>query len=212
MNLDDLKQFRDPAQKTRKDVWKLPLNVSLSYRTLLAFDPSLAATGAVALSSTAEGVTVLEAEKFLNPSAGDATGNEENFRKAMELTRNLTKWRQDIKTDVTGWDFIHEAPPVGGGRIRNPESALLASLAIRQSMWHHECLPMIPPQRHKFYFCGNAKAHKKEHHEALMRVATEWGVKGLEKIRNEATRDALSVGLTWLSWEHNVRNLGRRSV
>jgi hypothetical protein len=210
MNLEELKQFRDPAQTPRKEGWKPPLRAELSYRNLLAFDPSLAATGAVALTSGPEGVVIREAEKFLNPNVGDATGNEENFRKAMELTRNLTAWRQGIETDVTDWEFVHEAPPVGGGRLRHPESALLASLAIRQSLWHHECLPMMPPQRHKFYFCGNAKAHKKEHHEALMRVATEWGVKGLEKIRNEATRDALSVGLTWLSWEHNVKRLGKR--
>ena len=210
MNLEELKQFRDPAQKPVKDAWKPPLNAELSYRTLLAFDPSLAATGAVALSSTPDGVTVHEAWKFLNPNVGEVTGNEENFRKAMELTRNLTQWRRRIRTDVTAWGFIHEAPPVGGGRIRHPESALLASLAIRQSLWEHECLPMMPPQRHKFYFCGNAKAHKKEHHEALMRVATAWGVKGLELIKNEATRDALSVGLTFLSWEHNVKRLGKR--
>jgi hypothetical protein len=211
MNTESLKQFRDPAQKAGKDPWKPPLDKELSYRDLIAFDPSLSATGVVALSSTPEGVTVREAYKFPNPETG-ATGGEDSFRKAMILLGNVTSWRQNCATDVTNWDFVHEAPPVGGGRIRMPESAWLASLAIRSSMWHHLCIGMLQPQRHKFFFSGNGKASKKEHHTAMAAVAEHWGVQGLDLVKNEATRDALSIGLTWLSWEHNVKRLGRRDV
>lgn len=200
MNTESLKEFRDPSQKARKPAWEGPGRDDFAYRTLIAFDPSLSATGVIVLSSTRNGLTVLEAYKFPNPETG-ALGNEDNFRKAMVLTGNVTAWRRNCLTDVTNLDFVHEAPPIGGGRVRAPESALLAGLAIRQSMWHHTCLGMISPASHKNYICGNSKADKKEHHAALAEVAEHLQIQNYELITNEAKRDALSIALTYLAWE-----------
>jgi hypothetical protein len=210
MNLEDLKQFRDPAQKPRKGAWSPPRADDFAYRNLIAFDPSLRATGVVAVSSTPQGIIIREAHQFPNPNVGDYSGNEESFRKAMELSRNVTQWRLNCETDISGWAFVHEAPPIGGGRIRHPESILLSSLAVRSSMWGHECMPMVTAAAHKKYICGNAKADKVEQHAELKAIADFLDFQGFGLITNEAKRDALAIALTCLAWEHKVKNLGKR--
>lgn len=201
MNLEELKQFRDPAHKPRKGAWKAPRAEDFAYRNLIAFDPSLNATGVVAVSSTPQGIVIREAHKFPNPSVGDAQGNEEHFRKGIALIGNITQWRTDCSIDITSWEYVHEAPPIGGGRIKHPESALLGSMAVRTSMWFHNCLGMVSPAAHKKYICGNAKADKVEEHRELKAIADFLDFQGFDLITNEAKRDALCVALTYLAWE-----------
>jgi hypothetical protein len=193
VNTESLKQFRDPTQKTRKPVWRPPQWTDFRAGSVIAFDPSLSATGVVALSFDPDrGFWVHAARKLPNPDV-DATGNEGNFRKALVLTEAVNQWRAYLP-EAAQWPFVHEAPPVGGGRIRAPESALLASLAIRQAMLGSECLPMVTPAAHKHFICGNSKADKRAHHMALDNfVADDWD--HFRQVTNEATRDALSIAL-----------------
>lgn len=206
MNIEALKQFSSSTQKPRKPVWRAPRAEDFSYGNLIAFDQSLTATGVVAVSSTPQGIIIREAHTFPNPSVGDVQGNEEHFRKAMALTENVTFWRQNCATDLTGWPFVHEAPPVGGGRIKHPESALLGGLAVRQSMWQHECLGMVTPAAHKKFICGNAKADKNEEHAELKAIAAFLDFNGFDAITNEAKRDALCVALTFFAHPRRASN------
>lgn len=200
MNTESLKQFRDPTQKPRKAVWAPPGRGDFAQGHLIAFDPSLSACGVVAITVDDRGVIIDEAHSFPSQEMG-ATGNEENFRKAMALAALVTQWRIKCGTDLTSWPFVHEAPPIGGGRIRSPESALLAGLAVRASMWGHDCRGMIAPAAHKNFICGNSKADKKEHHAALRATAERLRFLNYELITNEAKRDALSVALSYMAWK-----------
>lgn len=201
MNIETLKQFRDDSSGSRKGAWRGPRLEDFAYRDLIAFDQSLTATGVVVVSSTRQGIVIREAHKFPNPAVGEVQGNEEHFRKGIALIRNITHWRHNCETDISGWEYVHEAPPIGGGRIRHPESALLGGLAVRASMWGHDCLGMVSPAAHKKYICGNAKADKVEEHQELKAIAHFLDFHGFDLITNEAKRDALCIALTYLAWE-----------
>jgi hypothetical protein len=196
VNTEGLAQFRD-ENAPKKAPWSLPLSRDFRPGNILAFDPSLSACGFVALSIDDNGITVHEAIKFPNPIVY-ATGNEENYLKALTLTSEVRRWRCETGFHKFLWPYVHEAPPVGGGRIKSPESALLASLAVRFAMEPMEFRGMITPAAHKKFICGNSKATKQEHHAALAELAKTLPINGYEKITNEAKRDALSIALYYL--------------
>lgn len=218
MNTEALESF-GAKKAPSKAAWRPPEITDFQYRwarTVMAFDPSLRACGAVALTlASVRGVPtimVLAAKKF-SLVDHEMGGFEESLRKTLELAEQVGPW---ILTEmrgnhVAGIEFVHEGPPVGGGKVIRPEAALLGGAAVRFALapMNLTVEPMIQPQTHKRLWCGprpkNQTITKKEHHDTMMARAGELGVLGLDKITNEATRDAFSVACMQLTRPQEVR-------
>lgn len=162
---------------------------------ILACDPSLTATGLVFIEIHESEVYVLGAEKVGVP-ATDKVGWEDTFLRAHML-------RAALKPVIGGWlhDFgremveaVHEAPPVGSGMLRK-ESSILAGYAFEEITDELGTFPgqLVTPNAHKFLTCGNGRAKKKEHHDALKDLLPT--IIDGKCITNEALRDALSIAL-----------------
>jgi Holliday junction resolvasome RuvABC endonuclease subunit len=181
-----------------KDVWLPPTRVQLAFGNVLAFDQSLAACGMVLLSHDRHILRVVDAVMFKTPS--ETSGHEDQFQRGVALARHVRSYLAAHDVHAPEWTAVHEAPPVGGGQIRTPESSLLAAQAIRIEMDYRgiPVAPMVTPQQHKWVTSGDRLIRKGPHRAALLRLTTMLGVEGCALITNEAHRDALSVALTHL--------------
>lgn len=212
MNTDALESFaaNRPA-KAVKAAWAPPTAESFvvpespEVRWVIGVDQSLSACGALLLGANRyEGKVVIAVQQAwkIVTAAPEYSGYEESLRRAVEVHKRFTDFLVNVWFSITGEiELVHEAPPMGGGRIRSPEASLLSSLAIRiagQRENVHLC-PMVSPQPHKYFICGNRKAEKPEHHAALKQVAADLGIEGMALVKNEATRDALSIALLHLT-------------
>lgn len=150
---------------------------------VLAFDQSLANTGYALIV----GGRVIETGNLRTESS--ETGNESNFIRAIQVFAHVNQLTYRMAPDL----IVHEAPPVGGGRIRNPEASLLSAFAIRLSA-HLDDVPvrMETPQAAKKRWTGNARAKKSELKKSLLELHPY-----LAKIKpmNQAISDAIAVGL-----------------
>lgn len=218
MNTEALAAFATKKAPGKAE-WRPPEITDFQYRwarTVMAFDPSLRACGAVCLVLTSirkvPTITVVTAQKFVTADH-EMGGFEESLRKTLELSELIGPW---ILNEMRGHhlvdiEFVHEGPPVGGGKVIRPEVALLAGAAVRFALapMNLTVEPMIQPQTHKRLFCGprprNETVSKKQHHDTMMAWARDMGVLGLDKITNEATRDAFSVGCMQLTRPQEIR-------
>lgn len=212
MNTEALAAF-SAKKAPDKAVWRPPEILDFQYRysrTVMAFDPSLRACGAIVLTITSvKGVPTIwvDAARKFTTADHEVGGFEESLRKTLELSELIGPW---ILTEMRGHhlagiEFVHEGPPVGGGKLIRPEAALLAGAAVRFALapMNLTVEPMIQPQTHKRLWCGprpkNETVSKKQHHDTMMARAEELAVRGLDKITNEATRDAFSVACMQLT-------------
>lgn len=211
MNTEALKAFASGRPPKVKDE-RRPLEMedfcydSWWGRTVVAVDPSLRAFAAVFLTiSQVMGqpqIFVLDARKFT--TAEDAVkGWEANFQRAMQVGREFQLWVEQATAGHARarLEIVHEQPPAGGGRIIRPEASILGGLATRFAA-RDLGVPvqrMVAPQSHKRLFCGEEKVTKAQHHAALKKAADRLGISGMDLIKNEGTRDALSVGLLHLT-------------
>jgi hypothetical protein len=188
-------------QKTSSPVkvaWA-PLDLgTLHDGTYLAADPSLTGFGLVLfeVDQARRRYCVHLAAKFDVPKT-EAGGWEDILTRAATLNYRLDIWlRQYVFVRrYTNLVAVHEAPPIGHGKMLNPEISLIASREFRASVRHVvPILPMVRRQDHCKLICGNANAKKPEHHAALRGLFSR--IPGSEDVTNEATRDALSVALT----------------
>lgn len=214
MNTDALKELgksASPAAK-KKVSWRAPrgedfvLPVAPGARLVFAFDQSLSACGFVAVGGQIRDgkpfVAISAAQRIAVELNDGSTGYERELRRALILRDEIADralglaltWNQ-FSADI---EVVHEAPPIGGGRMRSPESSLLAAMAVRMAFTddRYHLRPMVAPRTHKVFVSGNARATKGEHHAALKQVMADLEIQGAESITNEAHRDALSVALT----------------
>lgn len=197
LDLSGLKSLRTggevKAAKTKKTTWE-PLDLrDLQPGTYLACDQSLGATGLVLFEVMPERDrwSVHMAQKL------DGGGNanwEEALSSAARLQALMVGWIHSwvIGTDWGDVKAVHEAPPIGGGRIMRPESSLLGAFAFRNAIGF-PLLPMVRRQDHAKLICGNANAKKPIEHASLKQLFPQ--ITGSELITNEAHRDALCVAL-----------------
>lgn len=179
--------------------WRLPELSDFKQGKVIAFDPSLAATGAVALICDQRGLTVYAARSWKTESLHG--GHEGNLDRFMRLWPQIRGWLYSINASPAEWKIVHEAPPVGGGKILHPESSLLGGAAVRIAAEQYGLLvgKMISPQPHKHFICGDRKADKRTHHAVLKQLIDTLPIAGAKAISNEATRDALSVAMHHLA-------------
>jgi hypothetical protein len=181
-----------------------PLDLSqLPDCAVLACDPSLAACGIVWVVVEDGRVTVRGAEKLATVQT-DRRGWDDTFYRARLLEALLASlvshWTEEGSL-AHGLYGVHEAPPAGGGDFTRIESSILAGYAFRSVCDEHEIklAKTVTPQSHKKLICGNHIASKREHHESLKKLLPR--MDGGNKIRNEATRDALSIAL-YTAWRY----------
>jgi hypothetical protein len=163
---------------------------------IVACDPSLTALGVVWLSVGDSGVAVKAAEK-LSTAPTQSKGWEDTFLRAVIIEAQLDAlfdlWFKDKDKDRIL--AVCELPPTGGGDFVRIEATVLSGFAFRliAKEYKIKLLQGVTPQSHKKLISGNYIASKKEHHEKLKLLLPH--ITGGDKIKNEATRDALSVGL-----------------
>lgn len=188
-----------------KKIWT-PLDLgSLPDCSIIACDPSLTALGLIWLEVVDGTVFIHGAEKLSTAPTGDRKGWEDTFYRAglMEalIAALVDTWfeEEDANIDLEFLFGVHEAPPAGGGALVRTESSILTGYAFRSVMLENEFEldRTVTPQSHKKLLCGNHIASKQEHHVAIKALLPK--IRGSELITNEATRDALSIGL-YAAW------------
>lgn len=161
---------------------------------VVACDPSLAASGLVFIEVHDGEVYVLGAET-VGTTKTDKVGWEDTFLRAhqlkMRLRPILESWVHDYGAGMG--IAVHEAPPIGGSF--RTESTILAGFTFEQLAEEIGMVadPLVTPMAHKKLICGNGRAQKKEHHDALKLLMTT--IFDSKCVKNEATRDALSIAL-----------------
>lgn len=154
---------------------------------ILAADPSLANFGWV----------VIDSAKGLDPesrgclqSAHALEGNEANLKRALELTDHLTNLLANIHVDVV----VHEMP-ASRNTLQRPESALLASMALRvAAKANKRYVTMVSANRAKSVVAGYSRADKKRVRNCIREryphlISAGW---------NEHIYDAYAIGLTYI--------------
>lgn len=160
---------------------------------IIACDPSLTALGLVLLEVCDGEVTVHGAEK-LSTVPTDRKGWDDTFYRSRVMESLVAAYMDKMVTnsDVLA---VNEAPPAGGGDFVRIESSALTGYGF-QSVAEELGLQIdrtVTPQSHKKLISGNHLAKKTEHHTALKKLMVD--IRGSEAVKNEATRDALSIGL-----------------
>lgn len=191
---------------SRRDPWRAPTMAEFiehEGKRIIAVDQSLSATGLVVIRVGADHLSILWSTTLRGVVSEDVKGYEETLQKATNLGKQLATALGQVP-DID--ELVHEGVPIGGGKIVRPESSLMASLALRHEadLWGIPVKPMVQPQTHRRVVCGNAGASKKEEHEGLAKLASSLPIIGYELVTNEATRDALCVGIAHLV----IRNEG----
>lgn len=216
MNTEALEAFAAGRPAKTKDEWR-PLELedfqfdAWDGRSVVAVDPSLRAFAAVFLAITPvmghPQIFILAARKFTT-AEDDVKGWEANFQRAMKVGHDFRLWADKVTVGHSRvrLEIVHEQPPTGGGRIIRPEATILGGMATRVAA-RDLGVPvqrMVAPQSHKHLFCGPRKPGEKpvtkaQHHAALKATVERLGISGMELIKNEGTRDALSIGLLHLT-------------
>lgn len=185
--------------KAAKKEWAPPTLERFHHGNVLAFDQSLSATGAVALSCRPDGLHVVESTTLRTKRPGAEAGKE-GPQEAVQRAYAL-RWlvRGFLERYAYGWVVVNEAPPTGGNKLERPESSLMAAQVIHFEAldFTYQLAPMIAIGHHKQVTGGDAKAKKPAHH-AVLKAWAPSVVRGFEKVTNSDERDALSVGLTYL--------------
>lgn len=209
-NLDALHAVRD-RKPAPKDTWRPPVPEDLSGDIVIAFDQTLSATAAMCVHLDPHGQLVVNGPQMFAGSApsslggteADLSGTEADLCKGVSIYHQFVTYLGKMRAMHRGDPItvVHEAPPVGGGVIRRPESSLLAAQALRIAADHLEIpvAPMVTSQAHKKAICGDAKADKRDAHTALAQLAADWPIRDYERyVTNADKRDALCVGITHL--------------
>ena len=213
MNTEALAAFaaKDTARRAAAPKWQPPewsdfrLPRLPQVRWVVAVDQSLSACGAVLVGgSRGEGghpsFVVEQAWKMAIETPEGTKGFEASLRRATALAGRFKDFLVHAWLHVDGLlELVHEAPPpTGVARMRSPESSLLAALAFRIAGENSTGVlfgDMVAAQAHKYFICGNRNADKAEHHTALKQLGVDLGIENFDLIKNEATRDALSIAL-----------------
>jgi hypothetical protein len=162
--------------------------------TYLGADPSLGGFGLVLLE-VGRAVTVHLAQQFIVARTVEHSGWEDVLTRADLLAARLEAYLQRW-VHPTDWGHlfaVHEAPPIGHGKLFNPEIALITSREFRRATERYPMLAMVRRQDHAKLVCGDPNAAKAVHHRALQGYFGH--IDGSDLITNAATRDALSISL-----------------
>lgn len=213
MNTEALATFaaKDAARRAAAPKWKPPQGSDFRLpryprvRWAVAVDQSLSACGAVLIGGTRKpdggaAFGVEQAWKMVTEAPEGTKGFEASLRRATELAGRFKDFLFQARLHVEGpLELVHEAPPpTSVARMRSPESSLLAALSFRIAGGNSTGVlfgDMVSAQAHKYFVCGNRNADKAEHHAVLKQLAVDFGIEGFDLVKNEATRDALSVAL-----------------
>lgn len=200
MNTDNLKAFRSPTKTVK--LWTPPSIYDFQPGRIIAFDPSISATGVVAvrctLSADSKPHLLVYASETFKTDEVKATGHEGNLQRTLLLRKKISQW-MSLYNFATDWQVVHEMPPVNKAKMLRPESSLLAGYAVREATQGYILNPMIGRQAHAKFTCGNGNAEKKVHHEAIKKLIAEYEIESSNLITNESKRDGLSIALHWLA-------------
>lgn len=216
MNTEALEAFAAGRPAKMKDEWRPPELEDFHYdpywgRYVVAVDPSLRAFAAVFLhigSIMGQPQIFVHAARKFTTAEDETSGWEANFQRAMQVGHDFRLWIDQATAGVSRvrLEIVHEQPPTGGGRIIRPEATILGGMATRVAA-RDIGVPiqrMVAPQSHKHLFCGPRKPGEKvvtkaQHHAALKAACERLGVTGMDLVKNEGTRDALSIGMLHLT-------------
>ncbi len=201
VNTDGLKALAGRRKAKGVEPWRPPTVDDFAWGEVLTFDPSLGATGFLWLSRNSHGLGVRDGQTLKTTSTEGKGGHAENLARARGLYRAFRTLLSGFYPSQGEVVVVHESPPDGGGRIRRPESALLASLALEIATEDlgFTLAPPVAVATHRKLVCGRVRGvDKKEEHRVLRTWAPDL-IDGYDRhVTNEAKRDALCVGLAHL--------------
>jgi hypothetical protein len=201
-NLDGLHAVAEHKPSTRES-WRPPTIDDLGFGIVIAFDQTLSATAGMCVHRKGDGL-VVRGVKMMAGVAADRNelGNEGNLQKGVTLYHRFIEFLMSMKGHHPDEQItvVHEAPSVGGGTIRHPESSLLAAQALRIAADRLDLpvAPMVTSSAHKKAVCGDARADKAKAHRSLALLAEAWPIEGYHRVSNGDKRDALCIGITHL--------------
>lgn len=190
----DFSGLGDLAQNRTKAEWEPLRWEDLGHGTVLAFDQSLTATGAILLHNDARGARVYIAEKWSPVDAPKSVLTD--LRRGAIVYRSACAMMRRV-SGLGNVSVVHESPP--NMAALKGKGSPVSSLMAAQALW---CaaeevgveLTMLGAMPAKKLVCGNSKATKPEAHAALKQHCLPW-IEDSEKVTNEAHRDALMVAL-----------------
>lgn len=199
-NIDGLHSLRD-RKSSAKESWQPPRLDDFSDKHVIAFDQTLNTTAGMCVHREDDGLRVRSVTMFAGQSS--ASGDEGSLQKGVALYNQFVAFLMSMKgVHRHSGDFVvaHEAPPVGGGTVRRPESALLAAQVLRIACARLEIpvAPMVASSTHRKAVCGNHRADKAEAHRGLAELASTLPIHGYDRVTNEHKRDALCVAIAHL--------------
>lgn len=186
-----LADFADPGH-TPARVAKLVEVPTLTQRPLnvLAFDQTIAKTGWAYVIFIA-GSPILKATGTIVQEATGIKGYEDYLVRAMTLRREINAVYQRVATaTLLNLDVVHEAPPMGGGKLNKPESSLTAAVVVRLTC---PGATSVHARHARKVLTGNVNADKKQVREALFRY---WPSFAEIKPMNYDISDAIALAIT----------------
>jgi hypothetical protein len=196
--LDDFAPGAAPTRRRAKakPEWRPPTMADLAIGRVLALDPSLGSTGFVDMECDGDHLIVHAGETFTGAFEDGLTGWAKDFAAAESLRQQFTERFRRYLT-ISGLVIVHEAPPLGGGKMASPESAIQASLMLRAAVLDLQLTlrPMVRAQDHKRMTVNRPNAKKIEYHKLLRLLLEQLSPGSTKIITNEGQRDAAGVAL-----------------
>lgn len=169
----------EPTLWTPKPVWE---------GQIVAFDQTMSATGWACVHADATGdVTVHKTGMCVTDTLG-IKGYGDYMERVALLRRQIRQALRDTPTAVG-----HEEPPMGGGKMNNPDSSLVAGAIVR-CVADERDLPvvMVHAKHAKKVITGNGNADKKLVRQHLERALPS--MKGLKPM-NYNVSDAIAIAV-----------------
>jgi Holliday junction resolvasome RuvABC endonuclease subunit len=184
-----------PPKGRRKAVWAPLTAARLGVGSVLAFDQSMRNTGWAVVDNDGRRCQVLAAG-MCRTRLGEGAGNwADTFADVVLLCTQIRAVLDRYATTVTA--IAHEAPPTGGGRLRRPESAILAGAVVRICCADLGLVPVMPANQSAKWLLTGRRTNVTKGQVGAALNELDW-LEGRELLTNEHKRDAAAVGLAWL--------------
>lgn len=161
-----------------------------SFRRILAFDQSLANTGAAWVTGDSQGFNVIDTFMVRTSPEGKG-GYEDSFRRGIDVVYPEV---QALMDRVQPHIVVHEMPAVNPRFSQNSEGTIIVCTVIRIAARHRNApVVMVNNQHMKKVLTGSAKVEKHDVRDAVKRHIPDCGA--AMSYANDDTFDAVALAI-----------------